>query len=37
MFLIESEQYKSQHKNMTPASRTKEGKRIHDKFFDPRT
>lgn len=37
MFLIESDQFKSQHKNMSPASRCKEGKRIHDKFFDPRT
>jgi hypothetical protein len=36
MFLIESEQYKSQHKNLTPPSRAKEGRRIHDKFFDPR-
>lgn len=36
MFLIESEQFKSQHKNMTHASRSKEGKRIHDKFFDGR-
>ncbi len=37
MFLIASEQYKVQHKNMTAASRAQEGKRIHSKFFDPRT
>jgi hypothetical protein len=36
MFLIESEQFKSQHKNMTQASRSKESMRIHDKFFDGR-
>ena len=36
MVLIESEQYKSQYKNMTPANRVKEGKRIFDKFFDTR-
>lgn len=37
MLLIESDQYKSQHKNMMPASRTQEAKRIYDKFFDPRS
>jgi len=36
MFLIASEQYKVQHKNMTAASRAQEGKRIYSKFFDPR-
>ncbi len=35
--MIFSSQYKHQYKNMTAASRVKEGRRIYDKFFDTRT
>jgi hypothetical protein len=35
MFWIESEQFRSQFRNMVGASRVKEARRIFEKFFNP--